>query len=105
LQGLIGNLRCRYECIFLDLPPSLALSDVRAVVPLADTAVFVVQWGKTSRSAAMSALAAMARMGISVAGVVLTQVDLARHAAYGYQEFGEYHKKYLEYFRQFGGVT
>ena len=96
-------MRCRYECIFLDLPPSLALSDIRAVGLLADTAVFVVQWGKTSRSAAMSALAAMARIGISVAGVALTQVDLARHAFYGYEEFGEYHKKYLEYFREFGG--
>jgi succinoglycan biosynthesis transport protein ExoP len=98
LQGLIGALRSRYECIFLDLPPSLALSDIRAVGLLADTAVFVVQWGKTSRLAAISAMAAMARIGISVSGATLTQVDLTRHALYGYEQFGEYHKKYLEYF-------
>jgi succinoglycan biosynthesis transport protein ExoP len=105
LQKLIRALRCRYDCIFLDMPPSLATSDIQAMGPLADTAIFVVQWGKTSRSAVMNGIVALARIGISVAGVVLTQVDLERHATYGYEQFGEYHQRSLQYFRQYGGTT
>jgi hypothetical protein len=39
---------------------------------------------------------AVANLQISV--VALTQVDLKRHALYGYEQFCEYHKRYLEYF-------
>ncbi|HXT77963.1 MAG TPA: polysaccharide biosynthesis tyrosine autokinase [Acetobacteraceae bacterium] len=105
LKGLIDKLRGRYECIFLDLPPSLALSDIQAVGLLADEVLLVVQWGKTSRSAVAGAVTAMTRIGITVAGVVLTQVDLAGHAAYGYEQIGEYGEKYLEYFQRLEGNT
>ena len=94
LERLIANLRGRYHCVFLDLPPSVAISDIQVVGKIADTGVFVVQWGKTSRSAAMNAIAAMVKVAIPVGGVVLTQVDLAGYALYGYDQFDEYHKKF-----------
>ncbi|HMD49998.1 MAG TPA: hypothetical protein VKG79_12905, partial [Bryobacteraceae bacterium] len=98
LGRLIANLRGRYHCVFLDLPPSVAISDIQVVGKIVDTGVFVVKWGKTSRSAAMNAIAAMVKLGIPVGGVVLTQVDLAGYALYGYDQFDEYHKECLEYF-------
>jgi polysaccharide biosynthesis transport protein len=100
LKGLIDKLRGKYECIFLDLPPSIALSDIQAVGMMADAVLLVVQWGKTSRLAVANAMSAFNRIGIAVAGITLTQVDLAGYATYGYEQIGNYHKKYVEYFRR-----
>ena len=99
LRSLIAELRRRYGWVILDLPPSLAVSDIQTVGPLADTAVFVVQWGKTSRSTAASGLNVLEKAGIKIVGVALTQVDLARQSLYSNDEAGEFYRKYREYFK------
>lgn len=100
MARFVADLRCSYDCIILDLPPSLAINDIRAVVPLADATLFVVRWGRTTHSAARKGLIELDRIGAPVAGMALTQVDLDRHALYGAEDFGEYQKAHLEYFRQ-----
>ena len=62
LEAFIGELRSRYDTVILDLPPSLAISDIRAVGPLADVALFVVRWGKTTGSAARNGLESLGRV-------------------------------------------
>ena len=100
VHAMIDTLRKRYDCILLDAPPSLAINDIQPFAALSDATLFVVQWGKTSYSAAVSGVTALSRIGLPISGVVLTQVDLKRHALYGYEQFGEYHKRYLEYFHK-----
>ena len=99
IEKLTDAVRSRYDCVFLDVPPTLAINDIRAVAGMANVTLFIVQWGKTSCSAARHGIAALNRIGLSVRGVALTQVDLERHALYGHEQFGEYHQRYLEYFR------
>jgi polysaccharide biosynthesis transport protein len=98
VRGLIDTLRKRYNCIFLDLPPSVAVSDIRPFTAVADATLFVAQWGSTSSSAALNGITVLSRIGLHISGIALTKVDLKRHALYGYEQFGEYHRRYLEYF-------
>ena len=100
VRALIDTLRKRYDCVVLDAPPSLAINDIQPFATLSDATLFVVRWGSTSYSAAASGVTALSRIGLQISGAALTQVDLKRHALYGYEHFGEYHKHYLEYFQQ-----
>lgn len=99
LRGLIATLRLGYDCIFLNVPPSLAISDIQPIVSLVDVTLYLVRWGKTSSAAALNGTIALSRIGLPVTAAALTQVNLKRHALYGYEQFGEYHKRYLEYFQ------
>ena len=102
VRALIDTLRKRYDCVILDAPPSLAINDIQPFATHSDATLFVVRWGSTSYSAAANGVTALSRIGLQISGAALTQVDLKRHALYGYEQFGEYHRHYLEYFHQPG---
>jgi polysaccharide biosynthesis transport protein len=90
-------LRARYDYIFLDGPPAL-VTDTRAAALLADTILYAVQWEKTKAEVALDGLEALAGSRISVTGLVLTQVDLKRHARYGYSDVAYYDREYQQYY-------
>jgi capsular exopolysaccharide synthesis family protein len=100
LKELIALLRRYYDTVVLDVPPALGISDAQAVGLLSDAAVLVARWGSTSEDAAVNGVGALQRAGVSVIGCVLTQVDLRRHALYGYHDAGEFYRTYRRYFRQ-----
>ena len=99
LDKLNETMRGRFDCVFLDAPPALAVSDIQAIGAMADKILFIAQWGKTSCSIAVGGLAALSRMGLAVHGVALTQVDPKQHARYREERFGDYHRRYVDYFR------
>ncbi len=100
LQMLIGMLRQYYDTVILDAPPSLGITDAATIARFADGALFIARWGSTSGVAARLGVAVLASAGVPVLGCALTQVDLKRHARYGYQDVGEYYGSYRRYFRQ-----
>ena len=54
----------------------------------------MVQWDRTARDAAAAALRQLADVSAKVAGVVLNQVDMRKHASYAYGEAAQYDLKY-----------
>ncbi|MGH1477947.1 MAG: AAA family ATPase [Geminicoccales bacterium] len=80
LKTLLGSLKARYDLIIVDCPPVLGVSDTLVLCDEADEVLFVVRWQETHRSAVRSAIRALAPRPI--AGVVLTQVDLADRLRY-----------------------
>ena len=81
----------------IDPPPVLAVSDPRILTRLADKTVYVVRWVETRRATVILGLKQILEAGGSVAGVVLTMVNVGKHAKYGYGDSGSYygsHKKY-----------
>ncbi|CAH2605709.1 Polysaccharide biosynthesis tyrosine autokinase (plasmid) [Rhodovastum atsumiense] len=100
LSELVSHLRRHFDFVLLDLPPTLGVTDAPAVASLADAALFVVRWGSTTESAALNGIAPLERAGANVLGCVLTQVDLRRHALYGYHDAGQFYRNYKRYFRQ-----
>ena len=98
MASLIAELRGRYDYVILDSPPLLGISDSRFAALLADAVVFVVRWGKTGDELALKALGILRESGASIAGAVLTQVNVRRHRKYGPEDVVHYYGKYKKYY-------
>jgi Mrp family chromosome partitioning ATPase len=98
MRQLLSELRAAYDYVVIDSAPLLPVgADAAVAPPPADAALFVARWETTGREAAVDGLARLRGAGASVAGAVLTQVDVARHARYGYGDLDEYYGKYATY--------
>ena len=84
LKNLMDVLRLHYDLIILDAAPMLPVADTRLLSRLADKVVYVVHWDKTPREAVISGLKMLRDAGADIAGTVLNQADMRRHAIYGY---------------------
>lgn len=95
---LIQQLRDHYQLVILDTAPTLAVADAAVIGTQSDSVLYVVRWGRTPREAVASGLRMLRDAGVRAAGVVLTQVDLRRHAQYGHADSGYYYGRYSGYY-------
>lgn len=101
---LMGQLRENYDCVVIDSPPLLAVTEARLLASMADKVLFAVQWGSTKREVAQNALSLLRNPGFvakdcsATASAVVTQVNLQKHALYRYGDSGECLVKYKKYF-------
>lgn len=98
MKTIVETLSTSYDLVVMDCSPVLAVSDARVLTRLADKTVFVVRWVKTRRESAILALKQLKEAGGDIAGVVLSRVDVKKHAGYGYADSGYYHGKYAKYY-------
>jgi len=98
MRELLQLCRENYDLVVLDSAPVASVNDTRLAAQLADKVVFVVHWGKTIESAARDSLRSLREAGIEPAGVVLTQIDLRKHARYGYGDIGQYYTRSRRYY-------
>lgn len=99
MLALLRGLRQQYDLVVLDTPPLLAVSDALVLVRNVDKTVFLVRWEKTRRDTVVAGIRPIIDAGADLAGVVLTQVDTAKSAPYGYgdsshQYYQDTHAKY-----------
>lgn len=90
LRSYLQRMRSQYDLIILDAPPAPAASEVIALSRLADATVCLARWGRTPRRVVLTTLRFLALRGVSVAGIVLSRVDLRRYATYGYGDYVRY---------------
>jgi succinoglycan biosynthesis transport protein ExoP len=96
MPRLLRQLRKNYDCVIIDSPPVLGSTETRLLAAMADDILFVVKWGSTRRELAQNALNLLRRPGGSPAqqlrhvSALIAQVDLKKHARYGYGDAGEY---------------
>ena len=106
LHALHRQLREHYDCILIDSPPVLGVTETRLLRTLADKVLFVVKWSSTSRDVAQNALNVLCSASETAGGrvpetaAVVTQVHLKRHAKYRYGDAVETYVKYKKYFRR-----
>jgi capsular exopolysaccharide synthesis family protein len=98
MKQLFASLRERFDFIVLDSAPLLGVTDSKVASRHADKVLFVMQWEKTNKDTGANALVHMREAKASVAGAVLTQVDVRKHAQYGYGDVGQYYGKYQKYY-------
>lgn len=104
LRRLLGQLRSSYDCIIIDGPPLLAVTEARLLATLVDKILFVVKWGSTRKDMAQNAMGLLrdtrlfARGGDDVVAGVVTQVDINKHARYRYGDVGESFVRYARYY-------
>jgi capsular exopolysaccharide synthesis family protein len=101
MRSLVNALRDHYDLIILDAAPVLPVSDTRMLARLADKVIYVVQWDKTPREAVVGGIKLLRDASADIAGTVLTQADLRRHAiyGYGYTSYG-YGNNYAKYYSE-----
>jgi polysaccharide biosynthesis transport protein len=98
MKELLGKIAAHYDLIILDSAPVLAVSDARVLCQLVDRTVYLIRWGKTRRKAAANGLAQITEAGGEIAGVVLTLVDVKRHALYGFSDSGYFYGSLAKYY-------
>ena len=94
LKQLLVKLRETYDCVIIDGPPLLMVTEGRLLAALADKVLFAVEWGATKCDAAQDALAQIVNQEpMSAAGrtpenarvsAVLSKIDPAQYAAISY---------------------
>jgi Mrp family chromosome partitioning ATPase len=82
LSEAITDLRREYDLVILDSPPVVPVSDIGVIAHLCDEVYFICRWGRTKRSQVSDALLKLRMLHIDVAGIVFTQVDFKREAAF-----------------------
>jgi len=102
MKQLLMTLESMYDLVILDMPPLLAVSDILVLARKVDKIVFVVRWEKTPRESALTAIRQLLDTGADMAGVVLSQVDVRKHAQYHYADSGYYQGGYAKYYLEEG---
>lgn len=98
LAQLLRDAKQRYDIVVIDCPPTMPVADVQVIAPLADTAVFCVRWNSTPRASVHDSLRTLVAAGAPIAGLLLTRVNVRKHASYGYGDVGHYYGKYRGYY-------
>jgi len=98
MRSLLADLRERYDLVVIDSPPVLAVSEARILARLTDTTIFVIRWASTPREVAAMGVKQVRETGAHVAGAVLSQVNVKKHARYGYGDSGYYYGAARRYY-------
>jgi capsular exopolysaccharide synthesis family protein len=99
MQELLNKATTQYDLVVLDSPPLLSVSEGRILSGMADKTVFVVHWGKTRRNDVLLGSRVLLDAGADIAGVVLSQVDVRKHARYDFRDSGHYYEqRYTKYY-------
>ncbi|SOD97201.1 Wzz/FepE/Etk N-terminal domain-containing protein [Caenispirillum bisanense] len=97
LADLLATLKARFEVVVVDAPPVLPVADGRLLARRADHVLFAVRWEDTPREVAAEGVRALLAAGVEPLPVV-TRVDLARHARYGYGDAAGVYGRYASYY-------
>ncbi|MDR3531278.1 MAG: polysaccharide biosynthesis tyrosine autokinase [Rhodopila sp.] len=106
MSRLLLQLREKYDCVIIDSAPLLAVTETRVLAQMVDKVVLVVKWGSTRRDVVRNALGLLRSPGLldkdqpDPVSVVITNVDLKKHARYRYGDSGEILMKYKKYYTQ-----
>jgi polysaccharide biosynthesis transport protein len=99
MRRLLKDSASRYDLVILDSPPVLSVSDARVLSQMTDKTVFLVQWGSTRRPDVMMGVKQLTEAGADMAGLVLSRVNVRKHARYGYRDSGYYYDdRYTKYY-------
>ena len=94
MASLLAALRQKYAYIFIDLPPVLPVTDAKAIGHLIDSIVYVVEWGKTRRSAVQEAVTEIEGFSSKIVGVLLNRANprvLKRIESYKGRHYSDYY--------------
>ena len=93
IEGVLDDLRGRYDCVIIDSSPVLVISDAQVLSAMADETILVVRWGTTRSEVAAFAARQLKGTARHLGGAILSQVDVAKQARYNYGDSGYYFGK------------
>ena len=93
MTGLLRTLAQSHDLVIADSAPVLSVSDTLPLARMMDKTLFLVRWAESRRTHAVKGIAVLAAAGASIAGIVLSRVDVRKHARYGYPDSGLYYAR------------
>jgi capsular exopolysaccharide synthesis family protein len=98
MKILIEEMAAYYDLVIIDTPPVAAVSDSFTLSGIVDKSIYVIRWEQTPRNVALAGIRQMIEAGADIAGIVLSRVDVKKHARYGYADSGYYQGYYRKYY-------
>jgi capsular exopolysaccharide synthesis family protein len=98
ISALLDRLKQNYDLVVIDSAPILSVSDSKVVAKMADHTILIVRWGKTRREVVNYVAEQMDTVGARVSGIVLSMIDIKKHARYKYGDSSYYHGKSKKYY-------
>nr|WP_310382740.1 polysaccharide biosynthesis tyrosine autokinase [Rhizobium sp. 1399] len=101
MVNMLDELKAHFDYIVLDLPPLGPVVDARAISPMLDASLAVIEWGRTSRRVVRTTFAVQPEVMQKCIGVVLNKVDtekLKLYRSYGSGEY--YYNRYSAYYHE-----
>ena len=95
---VLRQLAAQFDYVILDTPPILGVADARILAAKADRVLYIVQWNKTPMRAAQAAVDILHECGATVAGALLTKVNVKGQARYGYGDSSDYYGYFKDYY-------
>ncbi|AMV17718.1 polysaccharide biosynthesis tyrosine autokinase [Planctomyces sp. SH-PL14] len=91
LEGLVQELRGRYDFVLFDSPPVLAVSDPCIIAPQADAMLLVVRLEKNNRTVLRRACEQLDAHGIRLLGVIANDAAASTQTEGSYGNYEEYY--------------
>ena len=98
MKILLEEMAAYYDLVIIDTPPVAAVSDSFTLSGIVDKSIYVIRWEQTPRNVALAGIRQMIEAGADIAGIVLSRVDVKKHARYGYADSGYYQGYYRKYY-------
>ena len=91
MHAVLTAARHGFDHVIIDLPPLGPISDSRAIAPLVDSFILVVNWGRTRCEVVEEALANFGTATDKIVGVVLNKVNFRELDAYSHGYYYNVH--------------
>ncbi len=98
MRILLEEMGSYYDLVIIDSPPVGAVSDALTLSGIVDKSIYVIRWEQTPRNVVLAGMRQMFEAGADIAGIVLSRVDVKKHARYGYADSGYYRGSYSKYY-------
>jgi succinoglycan biosynthesis transport protein ExoP len=94
MADMLLLMRDHYEYIVIDLAPVVPVTDAKAIAPLIDAMVYVIEWGQTTRKALQESISGAEIIQRKLLGAVLNRANpkmLQRIEAYKGSHYSNYY--------------
>jgi exopolysaccharide transport family protein len=98
MRILLEEMGAYYDLVIIDSPPVGAVSDGLTLSGIVDKSLYVIRWEQTPRNVVLAGMRQMFEAGADIAGVILSRVDVKKHARYSYADSGYYRGHYSKYY-------
>ncbi|MDH4319657.1 MAG: polysaccharide biosynthesis tyrosine autokinase, partial [Desulfobulbaceae bacterium] len=95
MQGLLATLSEKFDCILLDSPPILSVTDAHILGTMVDGTILVTYAGKTTYDGLTATLKKMSQVKMHLAGAILNAKDFKKESAgIPYSYYSNYYSHY-----------
>lgn len=84
MQSFIDSLKEKYQCIIIDTPPIIAVTDAQLIASHADGCLLVIASSQAEREATIKAKELLEKVNAKILGVVLNKLEVQEKGYYGY---------------------